>query len=149
MNKKLIKITITILSVFAFVLFILPVFKFSTDETTIVVIGLNLVEFSAWGGILLLIPLFILALLYSHMNVNQKTLGIIAIQCINVVGVHYSFYSAKQWAEKVSLHYVSPEPYLFIYTILVTMILILFYLYNEYFGNPAYTRQKFIMDRNK
>ena len=61
MSKKWFKRIITGLSVGAFALLLLPVFKVSVDGTEYVVRGLNLPEFSVWGCIVLMIPLIILA----------------------------------------------------------------------------------------
>lgn len=138
MSKKWFKRMITGSSIGAFALLLLPVFKVSVDGTEYVVRGLNLPEFSMWGCIVLMIPLIILALLYSHMTITQKTVGIIGVQCANLIGVHSSLYGAKKWVEEISSHYASPEPYLFAYVALVSIILILFYLYNEYFGNFSF-----------
>lgn len=138
MVKNWIKRTITVLSVISFVLLLLPVFNVDADGTEYVVRGINLTEFSVWGSIVLMIPLIILALLYSNMSVTQKTIGIMAIQCVHLIGVHSSFYETKEWVEQISSHYVSPEPYLFSYTSLITLTLILFYLYNECLGNLSF-----------
>ena len=149
MSKKWFKRIITGLSVGAFALLLLPIFMVSVDGTEYVVRGLNLPEFSVWGCIVLMIPLIILALLYSHMTITQKSVGIIGIQCANLIGVHSSLYGAKEWVEEISSHYASPEPYLFAYAALVTVTLIIFYLYNEYLGNSSFRHLKFLKNRNK
>lgn len=149
MSKKWLKRIITGLSFGAFALLSLPIFKVSVDGTEYVVRGLNLPEFSVWGCIVLVIPLIILALLYSHMTITQKTVGIIGVQCANIIGVHSSLYGAKKWVEEISSHYVSPKPYLFAYVALVTVTLIIFYLYNEYLGNSSFRHLKFLKNRNK
>ena len=83
------------------------------------------------------------------MTISQKTVGIIGVQCANIIGVHSSLYGAKKWVEEISSHYVSPEPYLFAYVALVTVTLIIFYLYNEYLGNSSFRHLKFLKNRNK
>ncbi len=149
MSKKWLKRIITGLSFGAFALLSLPVFKVSVDGTEYVVRGLNLPEFSVCGCIVLVIPLIILALLYSHMTITQKTVGIIGVQCANIIGVHSSLYGAKKWVEEISSHYASPEPYLFVYAALITLTLIIFYLYNEYLGNLSFRCLRFLKNRKK
>lgn len=149
MSKKWFKRIITGLSVGAFALLLLPVFKVSVDGTEYVVRGINLTEFSAWGFIVLIIPLIILELLYSHIAVPQKTVGIIALQCVNLVGVYNSFCESKEWVEEIASHYASPEPYLFAYTALVTITLIIFYLHNEFLEHSSFTCLKFFRNRNR
>lgn len=149
MNKKRIKRIIMALSISSFVLLLLPVFNFDADGMEYVVRGINLTEFSALGNIVLMLPLIILAILYSHMRATQKTVGIIAAQCVNLIGMHNSFCEAKEWVEQISSHYVRPEPYLFVYTALITLTLMLFYLYNECLGNLSFKCLSLIKNTKK
>lgn len=73
----------------------------SMESGEIMVRGFHLVEFSALDCIPLLVPLLLIAILYSRMTQNTKTLLYLSIATLDLVSLNHAAIRAHRWVESV------------------------------------------------
>lgn len=127
--------TIMIASVITTAICFFPLFTGTSGgaESTIFVIrGLNLIEFSAWGCLPIIIPLFIPAIVFGDQAKWVKMLELMILACVNMVSYFYSISIAKEWLRSACENLISYHYCCLLYPIIfMTIILLVIYRSGE------------------
>ena len=133
MRKKIFKALATAFAVLSFASLALPLYDTYIGGTAvsaqITIRGLNLAEFSPWGGIIVLSPLLSAGAMYSKLTNNAKTLLLFAIGLLNAGCLCPANQAAKYWIYTQATGAVTDMPYLVLYASSLLVSLILFYLH--------------------
>jgi uncharacterized membrane protein len=130
MMKKIVKYSGIAFALLSLLSLSLPVFstRITDGEACgLVVKGYNLVEFSPWGGIVLLAPLVLLGLMLSKLKNTTKTVGLIILFALNGVALCASTSAAYKWMYDVSTEFVEPHMYHVIYAFLLFVAMVCFF----------------------
>ena len=132
MMKKIVKYSGIAFALLSLLSLSLPVFSTRITDgeaCDLVVKGYNLVEFSPWGGIVLLAPLLLLGLMLSKLKNTTRTIGLIILFALNGVALCASTSSAYKWMCDVSAGFVEPHMYHVIYALLLFVAMVCFFVW--------------------
>lgn len=132
--NKILKFMSITLTLFSLASLSLPIY--STHITNgvacnLVIRGYNLVEFSSWGGIVVLAPLVLLGLMLSGLNNNIKTIGLLGLFILDGVALCCSTSAAYKWICEVSTTFVELHMNHLVYALLYFIAMICFYIINN------------------
>ena len=81
-----------------------------TDSTYEMVIkGFNIPEFSPWGGIVLLTPLVLPGLMFSQLNGNLKTIGLLGLLLLDGTAIGVSVSDIYAFATNANVNFADPH----------------------------------------
>ena len=109
----------------------LPVFSTyisDVESGMVVVCGYNMVEFSPWGSIVVILPLLTIGLALSKMNVRIKTAGLLGLLPVAGVAMHYAVESAHDWINTIATGFVQSHMGHLIYALCWLISAICFWL---------------------
>lgn len=132
MMKKIVKYSGIAFALLSLLSLSLPVFSTQITDgeaCDLMVKGYNLVEFSPWGGIVLLTPLVLLGLMLSKLKNATKTVGLIILFVLNGVALCASTSAAYKWMCDVSTGFVEPHMYHVIYALLLFVAMVCFFMW--------------------
>ena len=132
MMKKIVKYSAIAFALLSLLSLSLPVFSTRITDgeaCNLVVKGYNLVEFSPWGGIVLLAPLLLLGLMLSKLRNTTKTVGLIILFTVNGVALYASTSSAYKWMCDISTGFVESHMYHVIYALLLFVAMVCFFVW--------------------
>lgn len=147
MMKKIVKYSGITFAILSLLTLSLPVFSTRITDgeaCDLVVNGYNLVEFSPWGGIVLLAPLLLLGLMLSKLRNTTKTIGLIVLFALNGVALCASTSAAYKWMCDVSTGFVEPYMYHVIYALLLFVAMICFFVWCNYSLNIKSLKDFFV-----
>lgn len=136
--KTIYKITLVLASIAAAAMSALPVMSVHLSDgesCTLFVRGYNLTEFSAWGCIPLLAPLFIPMILIGHQPKAAKELMLIALFIGNMVCYTFSIHVAQAWLTSLGGSRVTFHPGTLVIPFAFAILLVL----AKIFDSPTYT----------
>ena len=131
MNTKHLKTAGAISSALALISLALPVFKtvFDGGETWAATFrGINLVEFSPWGIIVLLVPLILSGIGYSKLNDAAKTMLNMSAFLLGLVSLYNAIYAMREWVYSHATGYVYVYGSFIIYAVLLIISAVLFHI---------------------
>ena len=132
--QKTFNLIATILSLSALLSLSLPLYNTTLldQESCYMVVKLfNLVEFSPWGGFVLLAPIALLGLMLSKLNNNIKTIGLLILFILTGVALCSSTSAAYEWICNLSTGFVQTHPNHLIYAALSFLSMFCFYIANN------------------
>lgn len=114
---KLFNVISVLLSIAAFISLALPFYSSHVTEGeayNMVIKGYNLVEFSPLGSVVLISPILLIGLVFSKLQNNHKTIGILSLLPITAIALNHSCSAAYRWmTEQTSSHILLNMNYLF------------------------------------
>ena len=143
--NKILKIAGIILSVLTLYSLALPIYS-TYISCDIVVRGYNLVEFSPWGGVVVLAPLVLLGLTLSKLRNTTKTVGLIGLLVLNGVALCGSTYVAHTWMCDIATGYVEPHMSHLIYALLFTVATACFWVTYNFSPNITSLNDLFLKE---
>ena len=99
------------------------------DAWSVTLRGVNLVEFSAWGTLVRAIPLIFIAIAYSRLNIQTKTVLTLGVYALDIVSLQSANTAMRKWIYTEATGYVASYGNLIIYGGLVFSAVLFFYLY--------------------
>ncbi|MBR2043542.1 MAG: hypothetical protein IJ946_04310 [Clostridia bacterium] len=134
MVRKLFSVLAIILSLFAIASLFLPIYSTNITDgeaCNLIVKGYNLVEFSPWGGVMLLTPLVLLGLMLSKIKSSVKTIGLLGLLLLDSVALCGATSAAYSWITNIATGFVKPHMGHLIYALLLFLATVcLWLLYN-------------------
>lgn len=131
MTKRALKYISVILSVTSLIALILPLFSARVtygESWDMVIRGYNLIEFSAWGSIVLFVPIVLIGLMLSKLNNSIKNIGMLALFLFDVVALHKASNCAYNWVLQQTSEYVQIHRNQFLYIVLLFVAFVCFYI---------------------
>ena len=135
MSKKVLKCAGICFSLCAMLTLVLPMFSghvTGVESWNMVIKGYNLIEFSAWGSIVLFVPIVLVGLMLSKLNTSIKNIGMMALLLLDAVALYKSSTSAYNWALQQTSEQVQIHPNQFLYIGLLLVSLACFYVVCNY-----------------
>ena len=132
MIKKIVKYSGIAFALLSLLSLSLPVYSTRITDgeaCELVVKGYNFIEFSPWGGIVLLAPLVLLGLMLSKLRNTTKTAGLIILFALNGVALCASTSAAYKWMCDVSAGFVEPHMYHVIYALLLFVAMLCLFVW--------------------
>ena len=130
--KKIVKHIGIVFALLSLLSLFLPMFSTRITDgefCNLVVKGYSLVEFSPWGGIVVLAPLVLLGLMLSKLRNTAQTVGLIVLFALNGVALCASTSAAYKWMCDVSAGFVEPCMYHVIYALLLFAAMVCFFVW--------------------
>ena len=112
----------------------LPLFSttLATGEAgRLVVRGYNLVEFSPWGGVAVMVPMVLLGLALSKLNRHVKTMGLLGLCVLTGFALCGAVTAAQTWVRSAADGFVKPHMCHWIYALLLFFATLCFYVENN------------------
>lgn len=94
------------------------------EACDMVIKGYNLVEFSPWGGIVLLAPFVLLGLMLSKLQSSIKTIGLFGLLLLDGVALCGAVSAAYSWITDIATGFVEPRMGHLIYATLLFLSLL-------------------------
>lgn len=158
MSKKTWKVIGTFLTVMTLILMFFPWISAyhsgEVENVNLTATGFGLTEFSVWGVILLIMPIIILATIYSRLNSKVKTVMILAIYLFSQISLYCAVSAGMEFLREVSTQYVRPQVWMLLHPVIIFLSLLSFYLsYNqkgssELYPADIYNEEFVLFDRN-
>ena len=105
---KYVGIMLSIVSLYSLSLPVYSTYITDGEACDMVIKGYNLVEFSPWGGIVLLTPLALLGLMLSKLKPAIKTIGLFGLLLLDGVALCGASISAYSWITGIATGFVEP-----------------------------------------
>lgn len=102
------------------------------EACNLIVKGYNLVEFSPWGGIVLLTPLVLLGLMLSKLKSDIKAIGLLGLLILDGVALCGATSAAYSWITDIATGFVKPHMGHLIYALLLFLAMVCFFVSNNY-----------------
>ena len=132
--KRILRFLCAFLTLLSLASLSLPIYStYITDGEAcdMVIKGYNLVEFSPWGGIVLLAPFVLLGLMLSKLKSSIKTIGLFGLLLLDGVALCGATSAAYSWITDIATGFVEPRMGHLIYaTLLFLLMLCLWVSYN-------------------
>lgn len=132
--KRIFRFLCAVLALLSLASLSLPIYStYITDGEAcdMVIKGYNLVEFSPWGGVVLLAPLVLLGLMLSKLKSSVKTIGLLGLLLLNSVALCGATSAAYSWITNIATGFVKPHMGHLIYALLLFLAMVcLWLLYN-------------------
>ncbi len=131
MKKRICKIVGTIFVLLALTALVLPAYNTYIDDGeawNVALRGYNMIEFSPWGILAVLLPVAMLGIAYCNLNERIKTLPLMAVSALSIVSIHCGMVSMRTWIYSVATGFVYTHSNWGYYIGAVFVATVLFYL---------------------
>lgn len=132
--NKILRFMSIVLALFSLASLSLPIYSTNITDgeaCNLIVKGYNLVEFSPWGGVVILAPVALLGLMLSKLNDTIKMVGLLGLFTFNGVALCGSTSAAYKWICDVSTGFVEPHMNHLVYALLFFVATVCFYIINN------------------
>lgn len=129
--KKIFKISAVVFCVLALLSLLLPFYTTYSDggeSYNMVVRGYNAVEFSAWGGMLIVLPITLIGIMFGNFKNKFKQFCAAVLPIIIWISVFYASDAMSAWVQNAADGYVNTTGFAIIYPLLMLSASIMFYL---------------------
>ena len=89
------------------------------EAGNVIVKGYNLVEFSSWGSVVLLVPLLLIGLMLGKLHPAVNTIGVLGLLLLNGVALSESVTAAHTWIAGVATGLVETHGHHWMYVLLL------------------------------
>lgn len=150
--RKFFSILAIMLSLTAIASLFLPIYSNNLTDgeaCNLIVKGYNLIEFSPWGGVVVVAPFVLLGLMLSKLNDTIKTIALLCLFTLNGVALCGSTSAAYKWICDASTGFVQPHMNHLIYVLLFFGAMVCFYIECNCFsgGNKMKIENVFLKDK--
>ena len=149
--NKFLRVIGAVLALFSLVCLSFPIFSTNiTDGESwhMVVRGYNMVEFSPWGSIVLILPLLIIGLMISKLKDSIKTIGILGLLMLDCFALSNAYSSTYKWVLQEATGYVQLHMNQLFYILALFLSCVCLYIECNYFseGNKMKIENVFLKD---
>jgi hypothetical protein len=109
----------------------LPIFSTLITEGeawNMVVRGYNMVEFSTWGSVVLMLPIILIGLALSKLKNNTKTVMLFGLILLDGVALYNATAATHKWVLEQATGHVQVQPYYLIYALLLLLACVCVYI---------------------
>lgn len=134
--NKVLRVIGVVLALFSLLCLSFPIFSTNlTDGESwhMVVRGYNMVEFSPWGSIVLIVPILFIGLMLSKLKYSFKTIGIFSLLMMDCFALSSAYSSTYKWVLQEATGYVHLHMNQFFYILALFLSCVCFYFECNYF----------------
>lgn len=133
MSKKELKTSGMVFTILTFISLLFPwVYAYygeKFEKCDFTTTGFDMIEFSVWGVILILVPILVLGIMYGRLNEKEKTVSLLVLYLLGNISFYFAVSMGMDWLREASTGYIRLKGFALLYPIFLLGSMVMFYLY--------------------